>query len=260
MSDIVLVTGASRGIGREVVRELGKRGDFPLMVARSGEALEELKNELGTGEWFTCDLTQQDEVDELVTNVIRRFGRVDVLVNNAGFGAFGGALESSVHEYRAMMETNYLGAVQMILSLLPHFLKQGQGRIINIASVAGLSGAPNLAPYVGSKFALVGFTESLHLEFAPMIQVGLLCPGPVQTSFFNGEDPSRCFPPSLLNQMLDAKTVARHAVGLIERPRFKVIPANYRWAMRFRRWFPGLYLCLTRSLYRSWEKEKAGGG
>ncbi|PTX64266.1 hypothetical protein C8P63_10348 [Melghirimyces profundicolus] len=258
MSRIVLVTGASKGIGKEISRELAGRGDFPLMVARNAETLREMKEEWGTGESFPCDVTNGEAVQELVTEVIRRFGRVDVLVNNAGYGKFGGALDTPVEEYGSMMETNYLGTVRMTLALLPHFLQQGKGRVINIASVAGLSGSPNLAPYVGSKFALVGFSESLHLEYAPVVQVGVLCPGPVRTSFFQGKEPSRLFPALLARELLDAKAVAREAIRLMERPRLKVIPGSLSWAMRFRRWFPDLYLRLTRHLYREWEKEKAG--
>ena len=83
-----------------------------------------------------------------------------------------------------MMETNYLGTVQLTQAVLPWMLQQGSGKIINIASVAALTGTPNLAAYCASKFALLGFSEALQLEFSPQIQVGVLCPGPVQTPFF----------------------------------------------------------------------------
>ncbi|GGA39344.1 oxidoreductase [Kroppenstedtia guangzhouensis] len=255
MTRKVLITGASSGIGKEIARELVARGDFPLLVARNERSLHHLREELGTGEVFTCDVTRQQEVENLTDQIIQRHQQVDVLINNAGFGRFGGALQIPLSDYQAMMETNYLGAVRMTLTLLPHMLERGGGRVVNIASVAGLSGSPNLAAYVASKFALVGFSESLHLEYAPVIQVGVLCPGPVQTPFFCDRDPSRLFPPLIARQLLDANTVARHALKLIDRPRMRVIPHSLSWAMRLRRWAPGLFLQLNRLLYGTWKKQ-----
>ncbi|MFD1395115.1 SDR family NAD(P)-dependent oxidoreductase [Kroppenstedtia eburnea] len=255
MSRIVLITGASSGIGKEIARELVARGDYPLLVARNERSLRHLREELGTGDWFPCDVTRQEEVENLAAEVIRRHPQVDVLINSAGFGRFGGALQIPLSDYQAMMETNYLGAVRMTLTLLPHMLERGGGRVVNIASVAGLSGSPNLAPYVASKFALVGFSESLHLEYAPVIQVGVLCPGPVQTPFFGAEDPSGYFPPPIARRLLDANTVARHALQLIDRPRVKVIPRSLSWAMRLRRWAPRLFLQMNRQLYGTWKKK-----
>lgn len=256
MSRMVLITGASSGIGQEMARALAAKGDFPLMVARNEARLRILQDELGTGDVFTCDVTSQDEVERLVAKIIGRYDKVDVLINNAGVGRFGGALQIPLTDYQTTMETNYLGAVRITLTLLPHMLNQGGGRVVNIASVAGLSGSPNLASYTASKFALVGFSESLHLEYAPVIQVGVLCPGPVQTPFFRGEDPSRLFPTPIARRLLDAKTVAGHAVRLIDRPRMKVIPKSLSWAMRLRRWAPGLFLRLNRQLYGELKKEE----
>lgn len=246
---IVLLTGASSGIGREIARLLVAKGDFPLLVARNKDALKEIIEELGRGAAFSCNVTEDDQVEHLVNEVIRRWGRVDVLINNAGFGQFGGALELPIATYEKMIQTNFLGAVRFTHALLPHMLQQGTGRIVNIASTAGLTGVPNLAAYVASKFALIGFSESIHLEYAPQIQVGILCPGPVNTPFFAGENPARLFPPLIARKIISPQTAARHAVRLIDRPRCKVIPFSLAFGMRLRHLLPSLYLRITKMIY-----------
>ncbi len=246
---IVLLTGASSGIGREIAHLLVKKGDYPIVVARNKEALEKLVKELGKGTAFSCDVTQEHEVNFLIERVILQWGRVDVLINSAGFGQFGGLLEVPMSQFEKMMDTNYLGAVRMTRALLPHMERQGAGIIINIASTAGLSGVPNLAAYVASKFALIGFSESIHLEYAPKIQIGVLCPGPVNTPFFAGESPARLFPPLIVRHMIDAKQAAYHAVRLIDHPRIKVIPFPLAIAMRLRHLFPGFYRWFIKRLY-----------
>lgn len=248
---IVLITGASSGIGQEIARELVKRGDFPILVARNWENLQRFQDEHPNCAIFSCDVTNQKEVNQLIHQVIQQFQRVDVLVNNAGYGRFGRFLELSVEEYEGMIQTNYLGAVRMIHGLLPHMLKQGHGRIINISSVAGLSGSPNLAAYSASKFALMGLSESLRMEYSPTIEVGVLCPGPVQTPFFGGNDLEQCFPPLIARQKMDPTTVAKHAIKLIHQPRFKVIPFSLRFALKLRSLAPRLYVRVTQKLYRS---------
>lgn len=255
---IVLITGASSGIGKEIARLLAQRGDFPLLVGRNMSALQELKREIGTGDSFPCDVTQEEHVQKLADTVISKYGRVDVLVNSAGVGYFGDILDMSSSHYRKMIETNYMGSVYCTRAVLPHMLQQEGGRILNIASVAGLTGIPNLAGYSASKFALIGFSEALRLAYAPRVQVGVLCPGPVKTPFFRGEDPTALFPAPIARHVIDAKTAALSALRLIDRPRTKVIPYSLRWAMRIRRLFPGLYFWATKKMYRSFQQGGSG--
>lgn len=254
---IVLVTGATGGIGKEIVRRLAARGDRPLLVGRNEAVLRTLAHEVPGGEAIVCDVTQPDQVKHLVGHVIGRYGRLDVLINNAGYGRFGGALEVPAEEYAGMMEVNYLGAVHSCLAFLPHMLQRGTGRIINIASIAGLTGVPNLAGYCASKFALIGFSESLHLEFSPRIQVGVLCPGPVDTPFFRGASPFRYFPAPIARLTLPSSVVAEHALRLIDRPGIKVIPWPLDMAVRLRRWFPGMATRVTGHLYDTFRKRQS---
>lgn len=247
---IVLITGASSGIGEAIAKQLVPQGYFPILAARNLQALARIKQELGECAIFPCDVTKNHDVTQLVDQVVQQFGRIDILINSAGYGQFGGALDISLEDYQGMMETNYLGAVRMIHAVLPHMLRQGGGRIINIASLAGLIGIPNLAGYSASKFALLGFSESLRLEYSPMIQIGVLCPGPVLTPFFGNTPPSHHFPPLIARQMLDAQTVARYAMQLIEHPRDRmVIPHKLKWALRLRHLLPGFTFWATQFMY-----------
>lgn len=248
---IVLITGASSGIGEEIAKQLVMRGDFPILLARNRTALQNFKEIYPNCAIFPCDVTHQTEIDQLIPQIIQQFGRVDVLINNAGYGRFGHFLDISIEDYEGMMNTNYLGTVRMIHATLPYMLKQGGGRIINISSIAGLIGSPNLAAYSASKFALMGLSESLHMEFSPTIQVGILCPGPVQTPFFGGNKLTQYFPPLIARQQMDPQTVAKHAIKLIDQPRLKVIPFPLRLALTLRKFAPNVFFHITKKIYRS---------
>lgn len=253
---IVLITGASSGIGEAIARKLADEGYFPILAARNESRLHQIERDLKKGAVFSCDITREEDVKQLVERVVQKFGRIDILVNNAGYGRFGGALDVSLQDYQGMMETNYLGTVRMVRHVLPHMLENGGGRIISISSLAGLTGIPNLAGYCATKFALMGFSESLRLEYSPAIQVGVLCPGPVITPFFGKESPSNHFPSLIANQALDTEEVARQTLKIIKRPRTVVIPKKLKWALKLRLWFPSLYLVLTKLLYNRLNLEK----
>ncbi|MBA4601947.1 SDR family NAD(P)-dependent oxidoreductase [Thermoactinomyces mirandus] len=246
---IVLITGASSGIGEAIARKLAVAGYFPILTARNLARLHQLQQELNKGAVLSCDITREEDVKKLIDQIIQKFGRIDILINSAGYGRFGDALDISLEDYQGMMETNFLGTVRMIHHVLPHMLENGGGRIINISSMAGLTGIPNLAGYCATKFALIGFSESLRLEYSPAIQVGVLCPGPVRTPFFGEEDPNHHFPSLIARQMLDAEDVALETLKMIQRPRIVIIPKKLKWALKLRHWFPSLFLALTKQLY-----------
>ncbi len=254
---IVLLTGASSGIGKAIALRLGRSNIyFPILVSRNPDQLSAVTQQLEHGDYFPCDITDSTQVEALVNYVISHYGQIHVLINNAGYGKFGGALQTPISDYRGMMETNYLGTVQLTQAVLPWMLQQGSGKIINIASVAALTGTPNLAAYCASKFALLGFSEALQLEFSPQIQVGVLCPGPVQTPFFREEDPAALFPPFILRHSLDVDRVARHAIQLMKRPRVKVIPAGISWMLLLKRWLPSLFFYFNKKMYDRFLKKE----
>jgi short-subunit dehydrogenase len=253
---IVLLTGASSGIGVEIARQLHRQGDIPILVARNRDALNSLRAELTDSVSYVCDVRDNQQIQDMVAQVITRFGQIDVLINNAGYGHFGLPLEIPLEDYRGMMETNYLGAVQMSLAVLPTMLSQQQGVILNIASYAALTGVPNLAGYAASKAALLSFTHSLALAYEPTIGIGALCPGPVQTPFFGDRSLEEQFPPLIAQQSLTAEQVAAEAINLLGHPQIKVIPRTLDWVHRCSRWAPRLSRRITGQLYQSFLQKK----
>ena len=177
MSQTILVTGASSGIGRATAGLLAARGFTVFGTAR--------KPDTATPQGFTMlalDVRSDDSVRACVELVLAKAGRLDVLVNNAGYAVTGAAEETSVDEAKAQLETNFFGAVRMVNAVLPGMRAAGAGKIINISSLAGNTAIPYSAFYSASKFALEGYSESLWYEVRPFgISVSLVEPGFVNT-------------------------------------------------------------------------------
>ncbi|TDE14499.1 SDR family NAD(P)-dependent oxidoreductase [Dyadobacter psychrotolerans] len=165
---IVLVTGGSRGLGLAIARELASKGAKIAICARNGRQLENAKIELEeTGvEVLTvqADVSIQAEVEALMKQVINHFGRLDVLINNAGIIQVGPENVMEVEDYQTAMDNNLWAALYSIKAAVPGFIRQGEGRIVNICSIGGKIAVPHLLPYSVSKFALVGLSEGLSAE------------------------------------------------------------------------------------------------
>ena len=173
---VVLVTGASRGIGLAISRQLTQAGHRVIGTSRKAEASTAIEME-------ALDVRSADSAEACVESVIRRAGRIDVLVNNAGFDLYGALEETSWTEFEEQIDTNFMGAVRMVKAVLPHMRSQGGGaRILNISSLGGRVGLPMNSAYAASKFAIEGFSESLRLELLPLdIFVSSIVPGAVAT-------------------------------------------------------------------------------
>lgn len=179
---IVIVTGASSGIGEAIARLLSKRGAKVILAARRQNKLETLQKELEKSIAIETDVTQEKSVKNLVAQTMQKFGRIDLLINNAGVLVHKPMAETTMEEIRAVMETNFFAAVSCTNIALPIMKKQKSGIIVNIASIAGRIGFPNLGYYGASKFALVGFSETLRQEVAHEgIHVLTVCPGTIYT-------------------------------------------------------------------------------
>jgi NAD(P)-dependent dehydrogenase (short-subunit alcohol dehydrogenase family) len=180
MSKIALVTGASSGIGQATAERLVKAGykvyGTSRRAARAGERSFEM---------LTLDVTSDESVDAAVKDVMQRAGRIDVLVNNAGFGvAPAGAEESSIEQAQSIFDTNFFGIVRMIRAVVPHMRQQGGGRIINIGSVLGFLPMPYGALYAATKHAIEGYSESLDHELRTRgIRVSVIEPAYTKTPF-----------------------------------------------------------------------------
>jgi NAD(P)-dependent dehydrogenase (short-subunit alcohol dehydrogenase family) len=165
---VVLLTGGSRGLGLELSRILVSKGANVAICARSSEQLNRAKAELsalgGDVISFTTDITDNDQVKDLVTKVIDHYGRLDVLINNAGTIQVGPVESMTIEDYEKAMQTNFFGPLYAIHAVLPHFISKKEGRIVNITSIGGKIAVPHLLPYTASKFALTGLSEGLHAE------------------------------------------------------------------------------------------------
>jgi NAD(P)-dependent dehydrogenase (short-subunit alcohol dehydrogenase family) len=189
---IALVTGASRGIGRASCLALAKEGATIVGTARTHKDLESLEKEIATlggkAKSFACDVTKSAEVAACVKQTITDLGRIDILVNNAGIGGYRPFLDWTEDDYDKIMDTNAKSTWLFCKEVIPHLLKQGGGNIVNVSSVAGLSGYPNEGIYCMSKFAQVALSQSLDREFYQKnIKVSLVCPGGVETHFALGD-------------------------------------------------------------------------
>ncbi len=176
---VVLITGASSGIGQACALRLARRGYRVFGTSRRPQA------EAGEPfEMISMDVTDEDSVRQGVATVLARAGRLDVVVNNAGFG-FGGALEdTSIDEAREIFETNFFGILRVCRAVLPHFRERGAGTIVNVGSLAGLIAQPFVSLYCATKFAMEAVTEALRMEVRPFgIHVVLIEPGDTHTPF-----------------------------------------------------------------------------
>ncbi|MBZ0167104.1 MAG: SDR family NAD(P)-dependent oxidoreductase [Candidatus Omnitrophica bacterium] len=185
---VVIVTGASSGIGTSCVKEVAARGARVVMAARNEGRLRELSKDMPEGSALVVrtDVSQRDQVDGMIAQTVERFGRVDVLINNAAVGMKGSIISSPLDKYEQMMQTNVYGALYCIRAVYPHMKSQGGGSIVNVSSIAGLKGFYTCGLYASTKFALNGMTESLaESALQDHIHVALICPGKVETAFDN---------------------------------------------------------------------------
>jgi short-subunit dehydrogenase len=186
----VIITGASTGIGKALALLLAKKYKARLALnARCQSDLEAVANEAraaGSEVVTVCgDISNPDVIADLVDKSRTAFGKVDILVNNAGFARPGAMYQISMDDWRQVFEVNFFAPVQLVYKLLPAFLAEKRGTVVNIASVAGKIAFPGSVCYASSKFALTGFSEGMAAELGPRgIDVITVCPGLVRTEFF----------------------------------------------------------------------------
>ncbi|HXG69037.1 MAG TPA: SDR family NAD(P)-dependent oxidoreductase [Gemmatimonadaceae bacterium] len=209
----VLVTGASCGIGFETALALRERGARVAICARHEQSLNAAAQQIGAIP-IVADVSNEVDVVRLVQQVAREFDNYNVLINNAGFGAFGPLLELSAEEMLRVWQTNVLGAMLVARESARHFVGHGYGNIVNISSTAGQRGFPNGTAYVASKFALTGMTECWRSELRTQgVRVMQVNPSEVLTSFGATDgSPSRTDNPSKLH----APDVAHLITSMLE--------------------------------------------
>lgn len=188
MAKTWFITGASSGFGKELVKAIISKGDNVAATFRKPDQADAFSQQYANqGLGVVLDVTNEDQVLAGVQQAIERFGQVDVVVNNAGYGTAGALEEFSMAEIREQMETNFFGAVAVTKAFLPRMRAQGSGHIVQISSQAGFRAVGGFGLYNASKFALEGFSEALAQEVAPFgIKVTIVEPGPFRTEFLAG--------------------------------------------------------------------------
>jgi NADP-dependent 3-hydroxy acid dehydrogenase YdfG len=208
-----LVTGASRGIGRAVAQMLAAAGVGLGLASRSGDDLG-LDNVVAR----PCDVRNPADLEAIVGETVDRFGRLDILVANAGVGAYGPFLELSPEHLEEMIDVNVKGTLYAVRAALPHLLESGEADLVTIASEAGRRGLPLEAVYCASKFAQVGFTRAMDHELRERgVRCTNICPGGVATDFAMGRGRTSEMPE--LTGMMSAEDVAEVVLFALTRPR-----------------------------------------
>jgi NAD(P)-dependent dehydrogenase (short-subunit alcohol dehydrogenase family) len=199
---IAIITGASRGIGLAVARELARRGHRLALVARQARPLEEAAHSLASqapeARAFACDVGDPAAVERVFPEILAWGGRVDVLVNNAGLGVFAPVQKLSVADWDLQLNTNLRGAFLCSRAVAPRMIEQRSGHIINISSLAGKNAFAGGAAYCASKWGLQGLSYCMAEDLrAHNIRVSVICPGSVETEFspHAGKDPQKLLQP-----------------------------------------------------------------
>ncbi len=213
-----LVTGASSGIGRDIARELSKKGYDLVIVARNKERLEELKQELKTKvEVISLDLSKKENCMKLHEEV----KDIDVLINNAGFGDFGKFVDTDIEKEIQMIELNITSVHLLTKLYLKDMVNKNQGRILNVASIAGFMPGPLMATYYATKNYIVRLSEAIREELKKQksdVKISILCPGPVKTNFNNVANVK------FELHSLTSEYVAQYAVKEMLKNKFYIVP------------------------------------
>jgi len=180
---VAVVTGGSGGLGRAIAEAFAAAGARVVIAARGAEALERTAEQLSQSGRevapIAADLTRQEDVERLFTSTLERFGRLDVLVNNAGRSMRRAVLNTTAEDFQQLMELNLIGLVRCTRAAAPHLLAQ-RGHVVNIGSLAGKSAARWIGAYPATKFAVSAYSQQLRLELGPQgLHVLLVCPGPI---------------------------------------------------------------------------------
>ena len=241
---VVVITGASSGFGADIARKAVAQGAKVVLAARSTDKLQAMVNELGGATRalaVTADVTSDSDVAHLVAEA-QRFGEVDTIVNNAGFGYFDALVDAPLSDLQRMMDVNVYGAVRCTRAFLPTMLANKRGHVVMMASMAGLVAARNMAYYSASKFALVAIGRTLQQELHNTgVTCTILCPGVAQTGF-QQHAPNEKYPRAAAlstctsDQVADAviRSIARRTHGEV------IVPGTSALLARFSAAFPGV--------------------
>lgn len=218
---VIVITGASSGIGEQIALQAASLGAAPVLMARSEEKLRQLKDQIISRfsvpcHYYVLDVSDEAMVKDTFARVLEEAGHIDVLINNAGFGIFDTFADASLHDVKEMFNVNVFGLVACTKAVLPAMIERNSGHIINIASLAGKIATPKSSAYSATKHAVLGFTNSLRMELGETnIRVTAVNPGPIQTNFFHIADKSGTYVKSVGRYMLKPEYVASRIIQVI---------------------------------------------
>lgn len=226
---VVAITGATAGIGAATARALVAQGAKVALGGRRVERLDQMVDELaGSAVAVEMDVRDPDGSRRLIDEAITKFGRIDALVANAGIGAYGGIMDLTDEKLREMMDINVAGTVWPIRAAVPHFLEQGEGDIVIVASVAGIRSGDDEAVYAATKFAQIGLAGGLDRELRDKkIRVSTICPGGTATEFAMGAGRTPGMPG--LDDMMRPENIADAIVTVLQQPKSM---RTLLWSMR----------------------------
>jgi len=220
---VMVITGASSGIGMATARRLNKAGIKFVLNARSGQKLERLASELGNAICVVGDMIDPDTPQKILDAAYAEFGRVDILFNNAGVMHIGAIDEVDVEELCEMVRLNFESVVRMSYLVLRHMKERGSGFLINSSSLAGIKAFAQIGAYNGTKFAVEAFTDALRMELAGTgVKVTAIEPGRTKTGLFSHWPEEKKFKPE--NGLIEADDIARCIEFILEQPQEVLIP------------------------------------
>lgn len=255
----VWITGASSGIGEALAYELASKNCKLILSARNETALEQVKAKCGTAQItvLPIDLNDFDAASEKTKRAIAAFGKVDILINNAGISQRSLIIETSIDVDRRLIETDYLGTVALTKALLPHFVANRQGQFVTVTSLMGKFGSPYRSGYCGAKHALHGFFDVLRMEHQKdNVKVTLICPGFIQTNVaknaLTGDGSQQMSDDNATQNGMPVARFAKKAVAAIESGSFEAyIGRKEIFAVYLKRFFPKwLHYMVLRSTYK----------
>lgn len=225
---VAIITGASSGIGRELALAFAREGVRMVLAARREEKLREVAEAVsamkGEALIVPTDVGIEAHIERLVEATMSRFGCLDILINNAGYGLFALVEDTTTEDLRRIMDVNFMGAFYAIKAALPIMRRQGRGHIINVSSIVGKRALPYSSAYCATKSAMISLSESLRVELAGTgIEVSVVCPAATATEFFDVAETKYERRVSPTGPVQSAAQVAHTIVKVARRPRPEVL-------------------------------------
>jgi short-subunit dehydrogenase len=243
---VAVITGASMGIGEAIAKLFLQEGAKVVLCARDLERTKAAEQRIGGGAntlSLSCDVSKREQIDAVIAGTVKKFGRIDIWVNNAGFGLNDAVAEMDMTELRRMFDTNLFGAIECMQAVVPLLRKQGGGDIVNISSVSGHISTPYMSGYAATKHAMNAIGKAARMELQRHnINVLTVCPGYIATDFVKnmvkGKHPERVG--ASVRFGVGPEVVANATLkGLLQRKREVVVPRIYRLFIRLYQIMPG---------------------